>query len=181
MRRWLGLLGAGILVLVAGCSGTPSAQQKAVTPSLPMGWKTVTYHGLRIDVPRDWTVEPWHPNCGVSNPTVFMGPEGISVLYCGAFVPGGAEVILGARGVGHESSAPETINGVGARVSRHEVVYNRPLSGTLNSISVRLTSISVRLPAQGLSISVSCGESGYFPGGAPGRADQIVRTVHLVR
>ena len=41
LRRWLGLLGAGILALVAGCSGTPTASQKCHwppvlgTPSMP--------------------------------------------------------------------------------------------------------------------------------------------------
>lgn len=59
---------------------------------------------------------------------------------------------MGARPIGQRSSALETLNGVRARVSRHEALYHGHLSGAV-------TSIFVRLPAHGFSISVSCGVS----------------------
>ena len=146
-----------------------------MTPPLPHGWKTVTFHGVGIDLPGDWTVEPWRPNCGVngvSTPTVFIGPEGISGLFCPEFVAGGAEVILGFRIVAQRASVTETLNGLRASVSRYEAVYHGRLSGTI-------TSIFVSLPSQGYSVTVICGESENFPGGAPGRAQRIAHTIHV--
>jgi len=120
LRRWLSLVGAGSLVLVASCSGTPAANHLSVTPPVPSGWKTVTYHGVGIDVPGDWTVEPRRPNCGTTTPTVFVGPEGIGVLFCPEFMTGAAEVILGARNFGKRPVVPETLNGLHASERTHQ-------------------------------------------------------------
>ena len=67
MRGWLGLLGAGILVLVAGCSGTPTASHKVVTTprssgpqvdlnATPPGWVPLDYGDAQISVPPTWVI-----------------------------------------------------------------------------------------------------------------------------
>ena len=67
MRRWLGLLGVGILVLVAGCSGTPPASHEVVNPprssgpqvdlnATPPGWVPLDYGDAQISVPSNWVI-----------------------------------------------------------------------------------------------------------------------------
>lgn len=158
--------------ILAGCSTPPVLS----TPPLPTGWKTVDYHGVGVDVPGTWTVEPWRANCGVSTPTVYIGPEGESYLNCPLYTPGGAEVVLGSLPFTGTSAPaqPGNINGLPSLVvSDREHVECGPGNGVMFRDWVTL-------PTKGLSISVWVAESTTCPGGAPGRTDQIVQTIHVV-
>jgi len=172
------LVGAVLAVLgvvgLASCSGSTLS-----TPALPAGWKTVTYHGIAVDVPTAWVVQPWRQNCGVTTPTVFIGPAKPFLLYCPEFTTGVAEVVLGALPVGRGlSTESENINGLSARVM---TAAERQFFHGHGAGEVSITTIDVTLPARGVSISVSVGGSAGVPGGAPGRAEQIVQTIHPVR
>jgi hypothetical protein len=170
----------GAMLAVMGAVGLACCSGSALlTPALPAGWKTVAYHGIAVDVPTAWVVEPWRQNCGVTAPTVFIGPAKPSLLFCPEFTTGAAEVVLGALPVGRGlSTESENINGLSAlaRTAERDVVFHGLLGAT-----VTITTIDVTLPARGVSISVSVGGSAGVPGGAPGRAEQIVQTIHSVR
>ncbi len=162
------MLVTGCLLLCSACSGSTT------TPTLPSGWKTVAYHGVGIDVPARWAVEPGHSTCGVTSSTVFLGPGGFEGLGC-AFVFAGAQVVLGAnyalqpgRGV-----AKTTINGLNALMVTTKQSYQRPSSGT--GVYIQVT-----LPSKRVTINVFAADSSVAPGGAPGRAMKIVETIHSV-
>jgi hypothetical protein len=137
---------------------------------LPAGWKTVTYHGVGIDVPSDWLVEPWRLTCGVATPTVFIGPAQPLATDCVASPPAGAEVILGALGTSSSKSVSWDLNGLAATVATQQVAY----------LGATITNMWVSLPTKSVNISVSVGDSSVVPGGAPRRAAQIVQTIHPV-
>jgi hypothetical protein len=169
-RRIIAVVLLGFTAIgIAACSGATTAPSLP-PPQAPAGWKLVTYQGIGLDVPHAWAVEPWHANCGVTFPTVFIGPEGAESLGCPTIAIG-SEVVLGARlpnsGV---SWTTTTINGLKAMMRTTHTIFHGHASGTSTQIWVRL--------ASGISISVSVGDSSAFPGGAPGRANQIVRTIH---
>jgi len=135
----------------------------------------VTYHGVGVDVPSNWTVEPWHANCGVSVPTVFIGPERQSYLFCPAFNEGGAEVVLGSLPPpGRPSAQSVTINGLTAQVVSDTVTQ------TCGGKSATFARSWVTLPAKGFTISISVGDSGVCPGGDPETAPQIQGSIHAV-
>ncbi len=161
--RWT-IVGAAILCSVglSACSGT--GEGPAVPR--PSGWKTVNYHGVGIDVPRTWTVRSWVPNCGALKPTVFIGPERLVERKCLRLSHPAAEVVLGSlfrfpRGTGKM----ESINGLRAVI----------VTGVAQA---QVTHYWVMLPDSGFSISVSVAESSALPGGAAGRAEEIVHTIH---
>ena len=170
----LGVLALGTgLGIGLGLSETPAAKAAVAA----VGWKPVTYQGVVVDVPGDWAVEPWYPQCGVTAPTVFIGPEDAVVLYCPLYSPGGAEVILGAL--------PPPPGQVGKRTT---VIFSgmkaRVISGAekISHGSPRPTvaEVYVHLFAKHLWIWIFVAESTELPGGSPGRAEQIERTIHLV-
>jgi hypothetical protein len=169
--RWI-FVGAGSCICCVGlaaCSGTTSS----TSMPLPAGWKTVTYHGVGIDVPSDWVVEPWRLTCRVTTPTVFIGPAQPLETACVASPPAGAEVILGALGTSGSQSVSRDLNGLTATVATKYEVYH-------GNLGVTITNIWVSLPTKNVNISVSVGDSSVVPGGAPGRAEQIVQTIHKV-
>ncbi len=140
----------------------------------PTGWKTVNYHGVGIDVPRTWTVRPWVPNCGALEPTVFIGPERLVELKCLRLSYPASEVVLGSlypfsQGTGRAKS----INGL-----RAIVVTEHAVEQGLGVTRGQVTHFWVMLPDSGFSISVSVAESSVLPGGAAGRAEEIVHTIH---
>jgi hypothetical protein len=163
---------------LAACSGStrsapaPSSTTSTSTP-LPTGWKTVTYHGVGIDLPNAWLVEPWRLTCGVTTPTVFMGPAQRSAIDCVANPPAGAEVILGAIGTSDSQSVPRDLSGLPAAVATQGEAYD-------GKSGVAITNIWVALPTKNMNITVSVGDTSAIPGGAPGRAEQIVETIHPV-
>ncbi len=70
-------------------------------------------------------------------------------------------------------SAPTELNGITADLVTQYEVYHGSLGATI-------TDIWVSLPTANVTISVSVGESSVVPGGAPGRAEQIVQTIDQV-
>jgi len=161
------MLVTGCLLLCSACSGS-------TTPTLPSGWKTIAYHGVGIDVPARWAVEPGHATCGVTSPTVFLGPGGFEGVGCPS-IAGGAQVVLGASGALQpgRGGAKTTINGLNALMVTTKQSYLRPSSGTG-------VYILVTLPGKRVTINVFAADSSVAPGGAPGRAMQIVETIHSV-
>lgn len=157
------------LMCIAGCSGETTS-----IPPLPTGWKTVTHRDVGIDVPSDWSVAPWHPNCFVPEPTVFIGPEGRSALSCPKYVSGVAEVVLGARPYPDDLAATENLNGLEAFVIVNQEPLHHPYQRSM------LTTIYVTLPTKDMIITLSVAGSLRVPGGSPGRAEQILHTIHAV-
>jgi len=155
------------LLLCSACSGS-------TTPTLPSGWKTIAYDGVGIDVPARWAVEPGHSTCGVTSPTVFLGPGGFEGLGC-AFIFGGAQVVLGAIGALQPGRgvAKTTINGLNALMVTTKQSYQRPSSGT--GVYIQVT-----LPSKRVTINVFVADSSVASGDAPGRAMKIVETIHSV-
>lgn len=162
------LIGLGLLVsAICGCSPT-----NAFTPALPVGWKTVTHRGVAIDVPRSWTVEPYRSNCGVVQPTVFIGPERVTGIFnCPEFNATGAEVLLGASAVVQKSATTENLNGLTIRVTTHYEVYHGTLGATI-------TFIYATLPTKAMTVYIAVGDSSRVAGGAPGRAEEILDSIH---
>jgi hypothetical protein len=152
---------------LASCSGTPLS-----TPHLRPGWKTVTYRSVGIDVPRRWVVKAWHPSCGVYVPTVLLGPQTPSFGKCLRDDSGAAEVILGVLPADAPGARSQSINGLPALL----VTTNQFFHGV--HASGERTQVWVDLSQRGLWISVSVGDASDFPGGASGRAEQIVHTIH---
>ena len=168
--RAVTLLALVVLILAACSSGHPTGLR---LPPAPAGWKTVTYHGIGVDVPRRWTVKPWRESCGVSTPTVFIGPTP-SPFSADCVEPAGdaSEVILvGLQFPATGRATTKALNGVKAVVTTREQVFHGTLGATI-------TYMTVTLPTLGVSISVLVGESPRVPGGAAGRAKEIVDTIH---
>jgi hypothetical protein len=83
-----------------------------------------------------------------------------------------SEVILGGLQF-PATGRPTTkaLNGLKAVVTTREEVFHGTLGATI-------TYMTVTLPTLGVSISVLAGESSRVPGGAAGRAKEIVATIH---
>ena len=133
------------IVGVPACAGTPptktppSAPRTSTSTSspLPPGWKTVTYQGVGIDVPRDWAVEPWRPTCGVETPTVFIGPAKPFAIACVSNPPMGAEVVLGALPMSGAASASKNFNGIPATVFTQGAMSNGDAGVTITNVWYR--------------------------------------------
>ena len=145
------------------------------TPTLRSGWMTVTYDGIGVDVPDDFTVEPWRASCGVTTPTVMVGPAHLFAMSCPAFTLAGALVVLG--------DIPPPVPGTALRLNGLSALVTTATSSlALRGIDFPVTStrVEVTLPGFGVSVSVSAGESTVVPGGAPGRAEEIAQTIHAL-
>src|SRR6202035_105996 len=131
LMRWI-CVGAITLcsVGVAACSGprvptsAPTASTTSTPSPVPTGWKAVTYHGVGIDVPSDWLVEPWRLTCGVATPTVFIGPGQPLEMSCVAHPPQAALVVLGALPMRGLNSVSTGLNGLMADVATRYEVYH---------------------------------------------------------
>jgi len=71
------------------------------------------------------------------------------------------------------ASVSKDLNGIPATVATQDEVSNGNTGPTI-------TDIWVSLPTKGVNLSVSVGDSSVIAGGAPGRAEQIVDTIHRV-
>jgi len=108
----------------------------------------------------------------VRAPTVFVGPAEPATADCVVLAGDASEVIVGGLQF-RPSGRPriEMLNGLQAAVTTSGALFHGPLGAAA-------TYAAVTLPTLGVSISVYAGESAQIPGGAPGRAEQIVKTVH---
>lgn len=166
MRRWIAVL----LLSVAIGSFAPALGAGA-SPTLPRGWKVVTHRGVGIDVPATWTVQPWH-GCGVSSPTVLIGPAKQTYVLCPAASLNVALVVLGTLPLGaNHTWRHTTLNGLAATVTTQQVTVTD---------GQYLTQIDVSLPSKKMTISIQVGDSTDMPGGAPGRAERILESIHAV-
>ncbi len=170
-RRVAGGVVLAVLVLAA-CASPARVRTGVGIPRLPPGWRTVTYRDVAVDVPGTWAVRPWHESCGVRVPTVFVGPAKPATADCVVLAGDASEVILGGLQFGPTGRPRiEMLNGWKAVVTTSGALFHGPLGAGS-------TYAAVTLPTLGVSISVYAGESARIPGGAPGRAEQIVTTVH---
>jgi len=173
MAPWRVVGGVVLAVLVpAACASPARVPTGAGIPRLPTGWRTVTYRNVAVDVPGTWAVRPWHEGCGVRAPTVFVGPAEPATADCVVLAGDASEVIVGGLQFG-PSGRPriEMLNGLKAVVTTSGALFHGPLGAAATYAAVTLATL-------GVSISVYAGESAQIPGGAPGRAEHIVKTVH---
>ncbi|HXX89377.1 MAG TPA: hypothetical protein VEI83_04025 [Acidimicrobiales bacterium] len=172
MARPTALLVLLALGVLAGCGSPPVAHP---APPLPLGWKPVTYHLLAIDVPDAWTVRPWVPNCGATEPTVWIGPEEPVLLSCGAFDPGAAEVVLGAFPGSTGGWHHQVVNGLDVLMSTSQepAVFH-----TTCRCLATTTTIDMDVVSQAVFVRIRAGESPVVPGGGPGMAQEVAHTLH---
>jgi hypothetical protein len=167
------MLGTGLGIGLGLSEAPGSALHWQFFPAVPSGWKAVSYRGVVLDVPRTWVVSGWQLKdaCGIGTPTVLLGPEptGLMHLFCPAYSLGAAEVNIGARrpaGITHAT----VINGnrVGIYFSATKIVHGTP-EPSVDQVDVHIDNIW---------ITMEVGTSPVLLGGAPGRAMQIVSTIH---
>ena len=161
--------GAAIGSAVTTTAGAPVARL-----SVPAGWKPVSYGGLTLDVPGNWTVARRDKAaCGMSGPGVLVGPPYAGPPVPCAFFPqrhpvfifGGPDAV---SPVGRQQST--IINGVETLLSKRTVS-----AGTLDNVPQYTTVEIVRFPGETVWLDIS----------VPGRAsvpswvvvDKVVATV----
>jgi hypothetical protein len=177
MRRIAGL-GLVVLAMLAGCSSSHTTTSPnglttgpLTVPPLPAGWKVVENQVVAVDVPSSWPVEHWQPTCGVTEPVLYLGPQG-QLPTCTTFAPA-AEVDLGAYAYGG-AIKPVIIhlNGMEAtEVTQHINLPGLPgKTGTI--IWVRV------ITPNPFGLRVFAGDTTDLPGGAPGMAKEIEKTIH---
>jgi len=166
------MLGIG-LGIGLGLSAAPTSKViRQFVPAVPSGWKAVSYRGIVLDVPRSWVVSDWKDPCGPNVPTVLLGPEPTAFLkdFCPLRLSGGvAEVNIGARplaGVTHQAMIDG--NRVGISFSNTKE--------TDGSVDTSVDQVIFHM--DNVWIWIEVGTSPLLAGGAPGRAMQIVRTIH---
>jgi hypothetical protein len=177
---------AAALVLSIGGSAVCDMADSA-SASAPSGWKSVTHRGVGIDVPSTWavrqTVKAWQVACGSNTPTIYVGPERRAAAPSCVAGPynHGSSVVLGSLTTYPRSGwHAKKLNGLNALVRTSTRFVTFPHSDTSRRKGGELTDIVVRLPTKGMSIDIRVGDSSVFPGGAPGRARQIMETIHSV-
>lgn len=161
----------------AACTGAPSSKAASNPSPLPAGWRRVSYLGVGIDVPGNW--ETWRLNCGATTPTVFVDADKPTTLDCADItITGPAQVVLAAPpGDCEELAKSEDINGLLTFV--HARKEQEAFHGTFGG-SATITTVEVWVPRSRLCITVSAAGTVKLPGGAPGRAEQIVQTIRQV-
>jgi hypothetical protein len=169
-----------MLGLASGCSsaqsssGQASSGGSATTPVKPAGWKTVEGGGYAIYVPSSWTVGPWQPTCGVTVPTVYLGPQG-QLPKCTTKALG-AEADIGAYAYsGTQKPVTKTINGLTAYEVTTTVQVAGPPAGTVTEAWVRVYG-----PSHPHGFYFYVGDSPDMPGGGPGMAEKIIDTIHAI-
>jgi hypothetical protein len=165
-------LGTGLGIGLGLSEAPTSTSVWQFFPAIPSGWKAVSYSGIVLDVPHTWVVSTWKDPCGPYVPTVLLGPEPTAFLKgrCPANMSGAAEVNIGARqmpGVTHEA----VINGDRVRISFSNT------KETYGSVETSVDQVIVHI--DNVWIWIEVGTSTFLAGGAPGRAMQIVRTIHI--
>jgi len=172
------LLGTGLGVGLGLSQATTSAGA-VPSPTIPNGWKAVSYRGIVLDVPPTWVVKGWQLNdvsdaCGVSTPTVLLGPEPSELMkvLCPLYSRGDAEVNIGARRPVVVKPRTAVINGLHVAVSfsTTKIIHGNPAPFA--------NQVAVHIPIRDIWITIQVGTSPVLPGGAPGRAMQIVRSIH---
>jgi hypothetical protein len=168
------VFGMGAAVGLGLSEASTSRSVRHFFPAVPNGWKAVSYQGVVLDVPRSWVVSTWKYPCGVTGPTVLLGPEPTAFMkyLCLPYPQDmrAAEVNIGARPI--PGATRETVIN-GNRVAT-SFTTTRMTDG-----SVKTGLDQVIIHGGHVWIWIEVGTSAFLPGGAPGRAMQIVRTIHL--
>ena len=191
-------IGVGLVPQQAGSAGRP-------TVAVPHGWRPVSYGGVVLDVPGGWPTRPWTliDTCtgSIGAPTVLLGPPPnfkvhdclarsiplAAVVNVDADVVRAPGVLLGpvtlvlvrAPGVPLglvtlvDRMKPTEINGL-----RVDLTFARVSAQTPNFPRKRFVDLAyVYVPFRHLWVFVSVATSRTLPGGAPGRAMEIVHTI----
>jgi hypothetical protein len=168
------VFGMGAAVGLGLSEAPPSRSVRHFFPAVPNGWKAVTYRGVVLDVPRSWVVSTWKYPCGVTGPTVLLGPEPTAFMkyFCPLYPQDqrAAEVNIGARPI--PGATRETVingNRVAISFTTTQQIYGR-VETAVDQVILHVRTVWIR---------IEIGTSALLPGGGPGRAMQIVRTIHL--
>jgi len=186
------LLAIALALVAVGC-GTSSA---STAPRLPKGWKNVASHGIGIYVPTSWSVVRWPTGvCGVTVPTVITTRTltRTSKIGCAAYYytqyNGSAKVTLGKETVTSKfHGRTHEYNGLNVEettVVRQVMVHHVTFSADPGTVRRRpftnqypVTDITALVVSTGVWLTISVGNTTALPGGATGRAEEILASVH---
>jgi hypothetical protein len=161
---------------------------------VPHGWRSVTYGGVTLDVPSGWPLRPWSASLtctgSIYRPTVLLGEpprSDIGHMCLARAIPLAAVVDVGAlvlgppRQAGHVAGTvtfpsylkPTEINGLQVDLTSELFSAQTPHFPKKRFVDEALAYV----PLRNLWVFVSVGTSPSLPGGGPGRAMRIVRTI----
>ena len=130
-------------------------------------------------MPKTWPNTPWEKAdvCGPPTPAVLLGPLPKSLVgtLCPARTSGAAVVNMGGIHLnpqGRLAKKTTDINGLLVHLA-----YSKPFRVDAPGPKPIVEEIVAYVPARQLWISIEVGTSDKLPGGAPGRATQIARTI----
>lgn len=184
-----------MVALGASLAAVESAQPSGWIPAdivntgPPVGWKSVQVDGLMISVPGSWAKVrggPFDP-CGPPTPTIFVSPSSAEKLSCTTGPNLVAEVVVSSKFVltmPHKAgrtystavttAEAATINHVPLHLRVAYRCFHPKVSPNATDC---FTAILVTPAHYAFKISIRVGDSPRFPGGARGRATQIVDSI----
>lgn len=200
MRRLKPYLLLAVFVLVPSLAlSSPSGAGSTSAVRVPHGWRSISYGGVTLDVPKTWPTVLWVESpspmdtCtgSIDTPTVLIGPPPPSGEHmCPArSVPLAAVVNVGADVVGSpppdrgvhivgtveflDTMKPTEINGLRLYLGFEQTSVQTSSYSKKRDVDIAL----VYVPVRQVWVFVSVGTSHSLPGGAPGRAMEIVHTI----